>query len=68
MDQALAINEAGQRADGIERIEEDGTVVFTDTAVAIMKEVLDYELTPLNFDECDQRAEELIARFTKLLT
>jgi hypothetical protein len=68
MEQALAINEAGQRADGIERIEDDGTVLFTDKAVEILKEILDYELAPLHFDECDERAEELIARFKSLLS
>ncbi len=67
MEQALAINEAGQRGDGIERIEADGTVVYTDQARQIIKEVLDYDLAPLKFDECDQRAEELIARFKALL-
>ncbi len=63
MEQAIAINEAGQRADGIERIEEDGTVVYTEKAMRIMKEVLDYDLEPLKFDECDERAAELIGRF-----
>ena len=66
MEQALAINEAGQRADGVERIEDDGTVVYTDKAIQIMKEVLDYDLAPLRFDECDQRAEELMVRFKAL--
>ncbi len=66
MDQALVINEAGQRADGVERIEGDGTVVHTDKAIQIMKEVLGYDLAPLGLDECDQRAEELIARFKAL--
>jgi len=67
MEQALAINEAGQRGDGVERIEDDGTVVYTDKAVQIMKEVLGYDLAPLKFDECDERAVELIARFKALL-
>jgi hypothetical protein len=66
MDQALAINLAGQRGDGIERIEADGTVIYTDKAVRIMKEVLDYDLSPLGFDECDERAAELVARFQTL--
>ena len=66
MEQALAINEAGQCADGVERIEDDGAVVYTDKAIQIMKEVLDYDLAPLKFDECDQRAEELLARFKSL--
>ncbi|UCC61725.1 MAG: hypothetical protein JSV36_13080 [Anaerolineae bacterium] len=67
-EQALAINEAGQRADGVERIEDDGTVIFTDKATHIMKEGLGYDLVPLRFDECDERAGELIARFKALST
>jgi hypothetical protein len=67
LEQALAYAEAGQRADGVERIEEDGTVVYTEKAVEIMKEVLGYELTPLAFEECDEQAGELIARFQALL-
>jgi len=31
-----------------------------------MKEVLGYDLVPLRFDECDERAGELIARFKTL--
>ena len=67
-EQALAINEAGQRGDGVERIKDDGTVVYTDEAVQIVKEVLGYDLAPLRFDECDDRASELIARFKALST
>jgi hypothetical protein len=67
MEQALAYGEAGQRADGIERIEDDGTVVYTDKAVQIIRDVLGYRLTPLAFDECDEQAAELIARFGALL-
>ncbi len=66
LEEAVAINENAQRGDGIERIEDDGTVVYTEKAVQIMKEVLDYDLAPLKFDECDERAEELVARFRAL--
>lgn len=64
--EAIAINEGGQIGDGIERIEDDGTVIYTDKAVQVMKEVLDYDLAPLKFDECDDRAEELVALFRGL--
>jgi len=67
LEQAIAINEVGQRADGIERVEDDGTVIFTDEATQIVQEVLDYDLAPLKFDECDERAEELVAHFKALL-
>ncbi|MBC8249838.1 MAG: hypothetical protein H8E90_09185, partial [Anaerolineales bacterium] len=67
LEEAVVINEAGQRGDGIERIEDDGTVIYTDKAVQILKEILGYDLAPLKFDECDERAKELIARFRALL-
>jgi hypothetical protein len=63
LEEAVAINETAQRGDGIEKVEDDGTVVYTENAVHVLKEVLDYDLAPLRFDECDERARELIARF-----
>jgi hypothetical protein len=66
LQQAIDINEVAQRGDGIERIEDDGTVVYTQEAVRIMREVLSYDLQPLRFDELDQRSEELVARFQAL--
>lgn len=66
LEEAVAINENAQRGDGIERIEDDGTVIYTDKAIQIMKQVLDYDLAPLKFDECDERAEELVAHFRAL--
>jgi hypothetical protein len=66
LEQAVNINEGGQRGDGIERVEDDGTVIYTDEAAEIFGEVLGYDLRPLKFDECDARAEELIAHFQAL--
>ena len=66
MEEAISINKAGQRADGVERIADDGTVFFTAQATQVMKEALDYDLAPLQFDDCDERAAELIARFKAL--
>ncbi|MFZ5918403.1 MAG: hypothetical protein ACOYZ7_15800 [Chloroflexota bacterium] len=66
MAEALAINQAGQQADGVERIDDDGRVIFTPKAVQVIREVLDYDLAPLEFDACDERAAEIIARFKAL--
>jgi hypothetical protein len=66
LEEALAINEAGQRGDGVERIDDDGTVYFTARAVELVREAIDYRLEPLPFDDCDERAQELIARFQAL--
>ena len=66
MEEALTINEIGQRSDGVERIDDDGTVVYTERATAIIKDVLGYDLLPLPFDECDARAQDLIVRLKAL--
>lgn len=65
-EEAVSINENAQRGDGIERIEEDGTVIYTEEAVQIMKEVLGYDLKPLKFDQLDERCQELTSRFEAL--
>jgi len=66
MEEALTINEIGQRSDGVERIDDDGTVVYTERATAIIKDVLGYDLLPLPFDKCDARAQDLIVRLKAL--
>ena len=60
------MNEESQRLDGIERIKEDGTVVFTDYAVNIMKEVLGFECRQFRPDESEERAKELISLYRQL--
>lgn len=69
---AIKINEEAQKFDGIERIEDDGTVVFTKKANEIMKELLGYKCDRLKPDESEERAKELlstynnfVAKFTK---
>lgn len=65
LDEAIAINRECQRYDGIENVEDDGTVRFTDTAAGILHEVLGYDLQAYRLDECEARAEELAAHFAQ---
>ena len=66
LEEAININETCQHEDGIECVEEDGTVRYTEKSIQIFKEMLDFDLTPLKFDECEERANELIAHFREL--
>lgn len=59
LEQAVKINEEAQKFDGIEMIENDGTVVYTDKSVKIMKEMLGYDCKPLRIDESEARAKQL---------
>ncbi len=63
LDEAISINERSHRFDGIERIDPDGTVVFVERAVALMRESLGYDCARLRPDEAEPRAHELMQRF-----
>ena len=60
---AIRINEECQRADGIERIEDDGAVVFTEPEMAIMKSMLGYECRRMALADAPAWAEELAAKY-----
>ncbi|UCD75776.1 MAG: saccharopine dehydrogenase NADP-binding domain-containing protein [Phycisphaerales bacterium] len=63
LEQAISINERSHRFDNIERIEDDGTAVFTADSVAAFREILGYDCDRLAPDESEDRAVELIARY-----
>jgi hypothetical protein len=61
--EAVAINQRSHCFDGIERIEEHGTVVFSAGSVEIMRQALGYDCPRLEPSDIEARANELIARF-----
>lgn len=61
--QAVDINRQSHRFDGIERIEPDGTAVFTPHAAQILRDELGYDCRRLPPAEAGERAVELMARF-----
>ncbi len=65
LDEAVSINERSHRFDGIERIEEDGSVVFTEDSAAVMRDALGYEGETLQPTEAADRADELSRRFNE---
>ncbi len=62
----MDINERGARLDGIERVEDDGTVVFIEENVEYMREVVGYECEELKPSESEERARELNGLLKKL--
>jgi hypothetical protein len=66
LQEAIKINEDAQRFDGIERIEEDGTVVFADYSIPVMKEMLGFDCPVLKPAEIEDRARELVGLYKKL--
>ncbi|ARF58374.1 hypothetical protein [Streptomyces gilvosporeus] len=61
--EAIRINEECQQADGIDRIDEDGTVHFTEPEMAIMKRLLGYECQSMKLGDVSEWADELDAKY-----
>ena len=57
--EAIHINEEAQKYDGIERIEDDGSVLLTDKAHRIMSEMLHYERKRFGISDSEAAAKEL---------
>ncbi|MER9683318.1 hypothetical protein NKJ23_29070, partial [Mesorhizobium sp. M0184] len=65
LDDAVEINSQCQKYDGIEAVESDGTVRFTGESAGILRELLDYDCEAMALDECENRAEELAAKYAE---
>ena len=67
MEKATEINIAGMRRDGIEQIENDGTVIFTKECIAFMEEVLNLRgWEKMKIEEAELMAKELLNAYTQL--
>lgn len=64
-DDAIAINERCQRADGIDAIASDGTVTYTDREMAIMQSMLGYSVKTMPLADTAAQATELAAKFAE---
>ena len=64
--EAIRINEEGAKIDGIEKIKDDGTVVFCDENVEYMRQVVGYDCKQLKLEESEERAQELNRNLKRL--
>jgi hypothetical protein len=63
MEEAVRINEEGQRYDGIDRIDEDGTVTYAQKSVEIMKKMVGYDCKVMKLEETEEQSKELGRKF-----
>jgi hypothetical protein len=59
LEEAIQINEDSGKLDGIEKIKDDGTVVFLDQNVEYMRQIVGYNCKELKLEESEERAKEL---------
>ena len=67
LDEAIRMNQEGQRLDGIERIDENGTVYFTESNMAILKRTLGYDCQSMPLSEVENWAKELRAKYLEFV-
>jgi len=65
MEEAVRINEEGQCYDGIERIDEDGTVTYAEKSAEIMKKMVGYDCKVMKLEETEEQSKELGQKFMK---
>lgn len=66
LEEAIHLNQKGQQFEGIEKIDDNGTVYFAEQHMAMLKESLGYECRQMPLTEVEERARELYARFIEL--
>ncbi|WP_275448587.1 saccharopine dehydrogenase NADP-binding domain-containing protein [Mesorhizobium retamae] len=63
LQQAVAINRACQKFDGIEDVDSDGTIRFTADSAAIIREEIGFDCPAVRLVDCEETAKELSAKF-----
>jgi hypothetical protein len=63
LDEAIRINEKGAWFDGIERIDDDGTIHFRDEQMRVMKDMLGYYVESMSVEESEAYYRELDAKY-----
>lgn len=67
MEQAIKINTDGMKCEGVEEIKDDGTLVFTDEAAGICKELYGLDLKEIRLADMADVSNEMLAECNKLV-
>ena len=65
LDEAVRMNNEAQVLEGVESVEDDGTVVITDRATAVFKKLLDFDRKCYTVENCEADWKELDQKFKK---
>ncbi len=66
LEEAIKINLEGLKYEGVEELKEDGTVVVTDEAYKLHKELLGVDRREIRFADIEDVAKELVSGYKKL--
>jgi hypothetical protein len=63
LEEAIRINEEGQRCDGIDRIDEEGTAYYAEFAADIVRNMIGYDCRSMKLEDSEECSKELNAKF-----
>ena len=67
MEEAIKINTEGAKREGVEEIKDDGTLVFTDEARQICKELYGLDLKEIRFADMEDVSKEMVSVGKRLI-
>lgn len=65
LEEAVRINNDAQVFEGVESVEEDGTVVLTDKSAEIFRNLLDFDCKTYSVENCREKYLELREKFQR---
>lgn len=65
LEEAVRINNEAQIFEGVESIEEDGTVILTEKSAGIFKKLLEFDCKVYTTKNCEAKAKELDEKFKR---
>lgn len=66
LDQVVQIGLGGMKFDGIERVEDDGTAVFTEATAEYMRRALDLDWPRMRLDQAEEMSHDLAAAYDRM--
>jgi hypothetical protein len=67
LEEAVRINIEGQVLDGVQKIDDEGTVYFTEREMSIVKDIFGYECLRMPINECEYWAKELKSKYDEFV-
>ncbi|QNK89108.1 hypothetical protein H7992_05125 [Sporosarcina sp. resist] len=65
LQEVIEINLLGQVMDGIQKIDSDGNIYYSNNEMEIVKEIFGYECLVMNVNDCELWSEELHSKFSE---
>ena len=68
LEEAVRINNEAQVLEGVQSVEEDGTVIITEKSAEVFRKLLDYDCRSYTVENCQEKCRELREKFQRYVS